>query len=725
MAQNAAPLSQIPRMPMPPRPLMQQGLDPIVSSPAISETQHQMLPLMSEIHQPRPFLPQPINSQPAPLMGQHILLPAQRPPPHVNPNQMPPQPMGQIQIQPMQIQGHEINQMPPLPPGHDVSQMPPQLQPPGPHHPLLPHQMPQGPPPHLSVLPGHPPQPPGPPPHSMYPGTMPPGPPPPGMFPGPPRQPFPPISDSFPPHHGMPRPLFSQAPPPPGQPPMMITAMQRQPTPYQPIYQEEQYDDPDEYDPSEPTSPTGEKLESKNRNHKDYGRSRNHDSDSDNSDEYGTSMKSDNFYDDYGNPIQTEETEFDDYGNPIKVKREPVDEYDPSVPTEADSPEKLSFQVKKEHGSPAKKHFVKEEATGDASRSSVKKMSNVFELPDDSGDTEETKETVVFPPQDPATKATIERLAADVAQEGPEVEAKIFCMNRNNPEYWFLYEQESEAYKYYRYRVSQLTGKSTENKKDDLKKDSKGKKRKSRWGAEDDIVPPILSAVPTKHAPTVTIEDFARRMVGSSELSDEQLKQIREQQEMNMMYQLIMAQKKAKEAAMMSSAPGMKASQKYEYDSDEDDEGGTWEHKQRTAEMVATKEWADKLTESNKGKHFIGDFLPPDELERFMETYKALKEGRQPDYSDYKEFKLTCENVGYKMLEKLGWKEGEGLGQDGQGITAPVNKGSVSVEGRGLGIERPSALDADDDEFDAYRKRMMLAYRFRPNPLNNPRRPYY
>jgi hypothetical protein len=25
----------------------------------------------------------------------------------------------------------------------------------------------------------------------------------------------------------------------------------------------------------------------------------------------------------------------------------------------------------------------------------------------------------------------------------------------------------------------------------------------------------------------------------------------------------------------------------------------------------------------NKGKHFIGDFLPPDELERFMETYRV------------------------------------------------------------------------------------------------------
>lgn len=35
----------------------------------------------------------------------------------------------------------------------------------------------------------------------------------------------------------------------------------------------------------------------------------------------------------------------------------------------------------------------------------------------------------------------------------------------------------------------------------------------------------------------------------------------------------------------------------------------------------------------------------------------------------------------------------------------------------GLGSERPDGVSRDDDEFDAYRKRMMLAYRFRPNPL--------
>lgn len=63
---------------------------------------------------------------------------------------------------------------------------------------------------------------------------------------------------------------------------------------------------------------------------------------------------------------------------------------------------------------------------------------------------------------------------------------------------------------------------------------------------------------------------------------------------------------------------------KYEYDSDEDTEGGTWEHKLRKEEMVATERWAEELTEKSKDKHHIGDFLPPDELARFMEKVLNL-----------------------------------------------------------------------------------------------------
>jgi len=39
---------------------------------------------------------------------------------------------------------------------------------------------------------------------------------------------------------------------------------------------------------------------------------------------------------------------------------------------------------------------------------------------------------------------------------------------------------------------------------------------------------------------------------------------------------------------------------------------------------------AIELTEEGKGKHHIGDFLPPEEMEKFLEKVQAIKEGRDP-----------------------------------------------------------------------------------------------
>ncbi|KAA3679565.1 splicing factor 4 [Paragonimus westermani] len=373
------------------------------------------------------------------------------------------------------------------------------------------------------------------------------------------------------------------------------------------------------------------------------------------------------------------------------------------------------------------------------------------------------------PPNDPRVLVAIESLVLrlrGLSKGLCDAEIKKF---EDSVQYWFLTLPDTNEYKYFRRRLKETRcpkpahvtqtalsdiplPSSTKPSKSEDSEAAGERKRKSRWaGAEQSEVKSeetacehsidhsaeIEKAIATARAAAAATGLYApaqttvaKQFTGGVALSEEQTEQIRYQKELQAMHEFIMAQQrlKLKEQELMSRIAGPAYSKrpkvtkdglviKYEYDSDEDCEGGTWEHKLRQAEMMATRDWAEKLTEMGHGKHHIGDFLPPDELERFMETFRALKEGRNPDYSEYKQFKLTCENVGFQMLEKMGWKEGEGLGAEGQGIINPVDKGNVHVDGIGLGIERPSKLVKEDDEYDAYRKRMMLAYRFRPNPL--------
>ncbi|XP_053207568.1 SURP and G-patch domain-containing protein 1-like [Panonychus citri] len=374
---------------------------------------------------------------------------------------------------------------------------------------------------------------------------------------------------------------------------------------------------------------------------------------------------------------------------------------------------------------------------------------------------EEQQSKKVSPSGDDEIRMAIEKSAIYVAMNGSEAEARLKSDCINDSDYRWLYQEDNVNHQYYKRRVEELkeaktraadfelsasspstsTTTTTNNPEDTLSSladyhdldernpiDMKGRKRKeSRWSEfssnqsvneDDDQEASSSSIVPPQDPELIK---YAIQVFGRCNLTAEQWKQLEDQRKMKVLVAMVQ-RKKAKRAKFEASGRPM-----YEYDSDEEVDGGTWEHKKRMEEMEKTREWADKITEMNKGKHHIGDFLPPDQLERFMKKWDSIKDGSTSILfdEDYQDFKLQSQNKGYKMLEKIGWSEGQGLGVDSKGTTKPVDADGAWGERAGLGQKRPDQLEADDDEYEAYRKRMMLAYRFRPNPLNNPRRPYY
>ena len=240
--------------------------------------------------------------------------------------------------------------------------------------------------------------------------------------------------------------------------------------------------------------------------------------------------------------------------------------------------------------------------------------------------------------------------------------------------------QEPHKYEGSRFNMENFPSHSMASKNDATDSAPNGpqikKKRKSRWDIDSGKAKAAAATAEGQPQEKKSRVDRSNPQViklavdsfGSADLDEEQWAKVEQQFQVKQVYNQMLAKKAEKERLERSGRF------KFEYDSDEEVDGGTWEHKLRKAEMEATRNKAETLTSASNGRHHIGDYLPPEELVKFMEQHDRKRRKDDEPVTDYQDKKLTEDNKGFQMLQKLGWKDGEGLGASSSGIVNPINK---------------------------------------------------
>nr|XP_048283308.1 SURP and G-patch domain-containing protein 2 isoform X2 [Myodes glareolus] len=298
---------------------------------------------------------------------------------------------------------------------------------------------------------------------------------------------------------------------------------------------------------------------------------------------------------------------------------------------------------------------------------------------------------------DPKTMETAEKLARFVAQVGPEIEQFSIENSTDNPDLWFLHDQSSSAFKFYREKVLELcpsisfqsTGEAGNSvQSPTTRKEGEGEPEEGRSQQEA-----------TLEGPEVLPEEEEDDEEDEEDEAGEEACTLRPQ-------------------ARTAKCPGSEGSSPTDSipgEGSREDQAGTPGLSQASSgscfprKRISSKSLKVGMIPAPKRVCLIQESKvhEPVRIAYDRPRGRPIAKKKKPKDLEFAQQKLTDKNLGFQMLQKMGWKEGHGLGSLGKGIREPVSVGTLS-EGEGLGADGP---EQKEDTFDVFRQRMMQMYR--------------
>ncbi|XP_035754084.1 SURP and G-patch domain-containing protein 2 isoform X6 [Egretta garzetta] len=304
-----------------------------------------------------------------------------------------------------------------------------------------------------------------------------------------------------------------------------------------------------------------------------------------------------------------------------------------------------------------------------------------------------------FPDVDAKTMETAEKLAKFVAQVGPEIEQFSIDNSADNPDLWFLQDRNSSAFKFYRMKVYELCpsinfsavaeatdageGAKPEERNLDISEEDEDEEEEEEDNEEEaefeeDSSQP-LEEMEMEQAEEGEEDDMsAGRSVES--LAEEMISKTGEEISAGEMQLATSSDGAIPNLSTQASTPAPGTLFPRKRISSKSLKVGMIPASKRICLIEEPKVHEPvriaydrprgcPVTKKKKVKNSSG-------LPLHSENQLYLQE--KPKDLEFSHKKLTNRNVGFQMLQKMGWQEGHGLGTRGRGIREPVKVSRLS-----------------------------------------------